>query len=186
MHNNLFRSRPRLERAGRRAQRPVAGPAAHAAPPHAHPRVPLCPRLDNSRLVKAADPVRVREMRLFSGAIAVLFSLVMVYGMQHFYAIESSYRVESEKQALEPVARREPPVAPRPGRAHPARPHRYDGPPARPRRAPARTGRSSQRRLSAPDTPLPPWPQYDASASACQPAMRRPARQYELELQAES
>ena len=56
---------------------------------------------DNSRLVKATDPVRVREMRVFSAAVAVLFSLVMVYGLQHFYAIESSYRVESEKQTLD-------------------------------------------------------------------------------------
>jgi cell division protein FtsL len=57
--------------------------------------------IDNSRLVKASDPVRVREMRLFSGAIAVLFSLVMIYGMQHFYAIEGGYRVEQEKQTLD-------------------------------------------------------------------------------------
>src|SRR5271157_1880691 len=57
--------------------------------------------IDNSRLVKAADPVRVREMRLFSAAVAVLFSLVMVYGLQHFYAIEGGYRVESEKQTLD-------------------------------------------------------------------------------------
>lgn len=56
---------------------------------------------DNSRLVKAPDLVRVRQMRVFCAAVAVLFSLVMVYGLQHFYAIENSYRVESEKQALE-------------------------------------------------------------------------------------
>jgi cell division protein FtsL len=56
---------------------------------------------DNSRLVKAADPVRVREMRWFSAAIAVLFSLVMVYGLQHFSAIEGGYQVESEKQTLD-------------------------------------------------------------------------------------
>lgn len=55
---------------------------------------------DNSRLVKASDPVRVREMRVFSAAVAVLFSLIMIYGLQHFSAIESSYRVESEKQVL--------------------------------------------------------------------------------------
>jgi cell division protein FtsL len=54
--------------------------------------------LDNTRLVKAPDPARVREMRLFSAAITVLFSLIMVYGLQHFSAIESGYRVESEKQ----------------------------------------------------------------------------------------
>ena len=57
--------------------------------------------IDNSRLVKAPDPVKIREMRLFSAAIAVLFSLVMIYGLQHFYAIESGYRVESEKLAVE-------------------------------------------------------------------------------------
>jgi cell division protein FtsL len=54
--------------------------------------------IDNSRLVKAADPVRVRQMRVFSAAVTVLFSLIMVYGLQHFSAIESSYRVEAEKQ----------------------------------------------------------------------------------------
>ena len=56
---------------------------------------------DNSRLVKAPDPVRTRQMQVFCAAVAVLFSLVMVYGLQHFYAIENSYRVESDKQALE-------------------------------------------------------------------------------------
>ena len=56
---------------------------------------------DNSRLVKASDPVRVREMRVFSAAVVVLFSLIMIYGLQHFYAIESSYHVESEKQTLD-------------------------------------------------------------------------------------
>jgi cell division protein FtsL len=53
---------------------------------------------DNSRLVKASDPVRVREMRIFAAAITVLFSLIMIYGLQHFSAIESSYSVEAEKQ----------------------------------------------------------------------------------------
>jgi cell division protein FtsL len=56
---------------------------------------------DNSRLVKASDPVRVRQMRSFGAAVMVLFTLVMFYGLQHFYAIESGYRVESEKLVLE-------------------------------------------------------------------------------------
>jgi hypothetical protein len=55
---------------------------------------------DNSRLVKAADPVRAREMRYFSGAVAALFALIMFYGLQHFSAIEGGYKVESEKQVL--------------------------------------------------------------------------------------
>src|SRR6516164_1415944 len=53
---------------------------------------------DNSRLVTASDPVRVREMRVFAAALTVLFSLIMIYGLQDFSATESSYSVESEKQ----------------------------------------------------------------------------------------
>jgi cell division protein FtsL len=56
---------------------------------------------DNSRLVKAPDPARIRQIRLFSAAIIILFSLTMLYGLQHFSAIESGYKVESEKQSLE-------------------------------------------------------------------------------------
>ncbi len=56
---------------------------------------------DNSRLVKISDPARAREMRVFSAAVAALFALIMIYGLQHFSAIEGSYRVESEKQTLE-------------------------------------------------------------------------------------
>jgi len=65
------------------------------------PEVMFAKHFDNSRLVKASDPVRVRQMRIFTAAVAVLFSLVMVYGLQHFSAIEGSYRVESEKQQLD-------------------------------------------------------------------------------------
>ena len=62
------------------------------------PEVFCCKRLDNSRLVKAADPVRVREMRIFTAAMMVLFTFVMFYGWQHFSAIEYGYKVEAEKQ----------------------------------------------------------------------------------------
>src|SRR5260370_3496282 len=56
---------------------------------------------DNTRLVKAPDPVRAREMRSFAAAVTMLFTLIMIYGLQHFSAIENSYRVESEKQIVE-------------------------------------------------------------------------------------
>jgi cell division protein FtsL len=56
---------------------------------------------DNTRLVKAPDPVRAREMRSFAAAVTMLFTLIMVYGLQHFSAIEVSYHVESEKQIVE-------------------------------------------------------------------------------------
>jgi WD40 repeat protein len=56
---------------------------------------------DNSRLVRPLDPVRRRELRWFSIAITILFTLIMIYGLQHFYTIELSYRVESEKLQLD-------------------------------------------------------------------------------------
>jgi cell division protein FtsL len=65
------------------------------------PEVIFTHHIDNSRLVKAADPVRARQMRTFSAALTVLFSLIMFYGLQHFNAIENSYRIESEKQVRE-------------------------------------------------------------------------------------
>jgi cell division protein FtsL len=61
------------------------------------PEVFCAKRLDNSRLVKAADPVRVREMRIFTAALSVLFVCIMFYGWQHFSAIEYGYKVEAEK-----------------------------------------------------------------------------------------
>lgn len=64
------------------------------------PEMLFVKRFDNSRLVKAADPQRVREMRTFACAMAMLFALVMVYGWQHFCSIEYGYRVESEKQQV--------------------------------------------------------------------------------------
>lgn len=58
-------------------------------------------RLDNSRLVKADDPQRVREMRSFACAMAFLLSLALAYGWQHFSAIEYGYRMEAQKQQLQ-------------------------------------------------------------------------------------
>ena len=56
---------------------------------------------DNTRLVKAPDPVRARQMRAFAAAMTVLLTLVIAYGVQHFWAIEMSYRVEEEKDTLQ-------------------------------------------------------------------------------------
>lgn len=65
------------------------------------PEVFFAKHLDNSRLVKAADPVRVKEMRRFAIAMMLMFAMVMIYGWQHFSSIEIGYRVEAEKQQLE-------------------------------------------------------------------------------------
>src|ERR1700723_2872025 len=64
------------------------------------PEVFFVKRFDNSRLVKADDPQRVREMRTFACAMALLFGLIMMYGWQHLSSIEYGYRIESEKQQV--------------------------------------------------------------------------------------
>jgi cell division protein FtsL len=53
--------------------------------------------IDNSRLVKVADPKRRREIRMFTAAAAVLFLLMTVYAWQHFSAVEYGYRIEAQK-----------------------------------------------------------------------------------------
>ena len=65
------------------------------------PEVFFAKHIDNTRLVKADDPERRREMRTFSTVMSVLFVLVMVYVWQHFSAIEIGYHVETQKQQVE-------------------------------------------------------------------------------------
>jgi cell division protein FtsL len=57
--------------------------------------------IDNSRIVKADDPERRREMRSFTIAMTLFFALTMVYVWQHFSAIEVGYRVEAQKLQVE-------------------------------------------------------------------------------------
>jgi cell division protein FtsL len=65
------------------------------------PEVFFAKHIDNSRIVKADDPERRREMRMFSIAMSVLFAIVMVYVWQHFSSIEIGYQVEAQKQQVE-------------------------------------------------------------------------------------
>ena len=57
--------------------------------------------IDNTRIVKADDPVRRREMISFTITMTMLFLLTMVYVWQHFSAIEVGYNVEAQKQQVE-------------------------------------------------------------------------------------
>jgi cell division protein FtsL len=79
----------RLFHAQRRARR---GPT---------PEVFFTKYLDNTRIVKADDPVRKKEMKTFAIAMSILFAMVMVYGWQHLSAIEYGYRVEAKKQQVQ-------------------------------------------------------------------------------------
>jgi cell division protein FtsL len=65
------------------------------------PEVFFVKHIDNSRIVKADDPERRREMRVFTMTMSILFVLVMVYVWQHFSAIEIGYQVESQKQQVD-------------------------------------------------------------------------------------
>jgi cell division protein FtsL len=65
------------------------------------PEVFFTKHIDNSRIVKADDPERRREMRMFSIVMGILFSLVMVYVWQHFSAIEIGYQIEAQKTQVE-------------------------------------------------------------------------------------
>jgi len=57
--------------------------------------------IDNSRIVKADDPERRKEMRSFTIAMTMFFFLTMVYVWQHFSAIEVGYSVEDQKHKVE-------------------------------------------------------------------------------------
>jgi cell division protein FtsL len=68
------------------------------------PEVFFAKYIDNTRIVKADDPERRREMRIFTATMTILFLLVMVYVWQHFSAIEVGYTVETQKQQLDQMA----------------------------------------------------------------------------------
>ncbi len=62
------------------------------------PEVYFHKAIDNTRLVKLDDPIRKREMRMFTIAMSVIFVLCTVYVWQHFRAIEYGYNIEAAKQ----------------------------------------------------------------------------------------
>lgn len=64
------------------------------------PEVFFAKKIDNSRLVKAPDPRRMKEMRSFAMAMGLLLCLILVYGWQHFSSIEYGYSIASQKQEL--------------------------------------------------------------------------------------
>lgn len=65
------------------------------------PEVFFTKHIDNSRIVKADDPERRREMKIFSAVMTFLFVLVMFYVYQHFRAIDLGYQIEAQKTQVE-------------------------------------------------------------------------------------
>jgi len=68
------------------------------------PEVFFTKYIDNTRIVKADDPERRREMRTFAATMGLLFVLAMVYVWQHFSAIEVGYKIERQKTQVEQLA----------------------------------------------------------------------------------
>ena len=62
------------------------------------PEIYFTKHIDNSRLVKADDPQRKKEMRIFVSTVASFFVLLMVYALQHFSAIEYGYKIEAQRK----------------------------------------------------------------------------------------
>jgi len=65
------------------------------------PEIYLPKPIDNSRLVKVADPGRQREMAQFGGALCLLFVFFLAFCGQHYSAIEYGYRNEALQQTRE-------------------------------------------------------------------------------------
>ena len=84
----------------RAVTQPVARPGT--------PEIYFARPIDNSRLVKVADPARSRELAQFTVACVVLFLLMMVYAWQHFSAVEYGYKIEQlrgQRDSLQEVNR---------------------------------------------------------------------------------
>lgn len=65
------------------------------------PEIYISKSIDNSRIVKMADPARRRELALFTAAVCVLTLLCFVYVWQHFRAIEYGYKIEATRSQLD-------------------------------------------------------------------------------------
>jgi cell division protein FtsL len=70
----------------------------------ATPEIYFPRQIDNSRLVKVDDPARRREMKMFAASLALLFVMFMVYGLQHYQAIQYGYDNEELRTQRDTLA----------------------------------------------------------------------------------
>lgn len=59
------------------------------------PEIYFNKQIDNSRLVRVADPERRRELALFTVALTMLTLFTFMYLWQHFSSIEYGYKIEA-------------------------------------------------------------------------------------------
>ncbi len=67
------------------------------------PEIYLPKPIDNSRLVRVADPRRRRETNMFCGALALLFLLLLGFCWQHYSSIQYGYLNETVRQQCEQI-----------------------------------------------------------------------------------
>jgi cell division protein FtsL len=70
------------------------GPAVRRYLPGA-PEIYFNRTIDNTRLVRVADPERRRELALFTFALTMLTLFTFMYLWQHFSSIEYGYKIEA-------------------------------------------------------------------------------------------
>ena len=70
------------------------GPAVRRYLPGA-PEIYFNKTIDNTRLVRVADPKRRRELALFTFALTMLTLFTFMYLWQHFSSIEYGYKIEA-------------------------------------------------------------------------------------------
>jgi cell division protein FtsL len=70
----------------------------------ATPEIYFPRQIDNSRLVKMDDPARRREMKVFVASLVLLFAMVMIFGIQHYRAIEYGYTNEMLRMQRDTLA----------------------------------------------------------------------------------
>jgi cell division protein FtsL len=82
----------------------------HTAPAAPRRYMPGAPEIyfhkaiDNSRLVREADPVRRREMRMFTATVVVCFLMTLVYLGQHCSSVEYGYQIEELRTKRDAMA----------------------------------------------------------------------------------
>jgi cell division protein FtsL len=77
-----------------RANQPKTAPAAPRRFMPGAPEIYFRKSIDNSRLVRTADPAQQREMRLFTATVVICFLVALVYLGQHCSSIEYGYKIE--------------------------------------------------------------------------------------------
>ncbi len=65
------------------------------------PEILLTRSIDNSRIQKAEDPIRKREMWLFAAAMGCIFVLSMTYVEQHYLSKHFGYQIEHQRAEVQ-------------------------------------------------------------------------------------